>query len=159
MRASVLASIFAIGLTFSMCAAPNTVDYNQGRRGHPVKLSRQVALKEIESLIAWLESDLLQSPQMDIDVVMEVSLTQTESCTFHSTLERELAFAALYANHHLAMAKVVTSLLNVQTPSDFGLAPATATFTRQCLMCSVTWSLSDPGYQVFSIAMSKGVEP
>ncbi|CSI87371.1 Uncharacterised protein [Vibrio cholerae] len=28
------------------------------------------------------------------------------------------------------MAKVVTSLLNVQTPSDFGLAPATATFLR-----------------------------
>ncbi|EMK6980452.1 hypothetical protein V9J81_002765 [Vibrio cholerae] len=114
----------------ALCAAPNTVDYNQRRRGHPVELSRQVALKEIDALITWLESDLLQSPQMAIDVVMEVSLSQTESCTFHSTLERELAFAALHANHHFAMAKVVTSLLNVQTPSDFGLAPATATFLR-----------------------------
>ncbi|HBC3995985.1 TPA: hypothetical protein KD875_002650 [Vibrio cholerae] len=111
-------------------SAPNTVDYNQRRRGHPVESSREVALSEIDGLIAWLESEQNMTPTLDIDVVMEVSLSQTESCTFHSTLERELAFAALHANHHFAMAKVVTSLLNVQTPSDFGLAPATATFLR-----------------------------
>lgn len=111
-------------------ATPQTVDYNQRRRGHPVETSRHIALNEINRLIFWLESGLSLSPQTKIEVVTEVSLSQTESCTFQSTLERELAFAALHANHHFAMAKVVTSLLKVETQSAFGLAPATATFLR-----------------------------
>lgn len=110
-------------------AAPQTVDYNQRRRGHPVESSRQVALNEIESLIEWLEADDL-APKDEIEVVTEVSLSQAEICTFNSTLERELVFAALHANHHFAMAKVVTSLLDVETSSAFGIAPATATFLR-----------------------------
>jgi hypothetical protein len=42
-----------------------------------------------------------------------------------STFERELAFSAHHAIHHLAMVKVISDALGVDVDENFGKAPST----------------------------------
>ncbi|QMV14684.1 DinB family protein [Vibrio spartinae] len=111
-------------------SANKVIDYNQRRRGHGVESSRQMAMSEISELVTWLSAKTELELKRRVSVVTEVCVTQTEACTMTSTLERELTFASLHANHHFAMAKVVCSLLGVETDAAFGLAPATMTYIR-----------------------------
>ncbi|OIQ26097.1 MAG: hypothetical protein BM561_04290 [Vibrio sp. MedPE-SWchi] len=114
----------------SLAVAQYQIDYNQRRRGHEVEQKKQVAIKEINYFIERLS--LLSEGALDESVVIltEVSLQHSEVCALPSTLGREITFSALHANHHYAMAKVVMSLLDVETSDEFGLAPATATYIR-----------------------------
>lgn len=110
--------------------ANSVIDYNQRRRGHAIETSRFRAQSEIAALTEWLvclsESKLKQS----VSIITEVSLSHTQACCMSSTLEREITFAALHANHHFAMIKVTANLMNKPIDADFGIAPATATFLR-----------------------------
>ena len=110
--------------------AGHVIDYNQRRRGHEIEVSRSMAQFEIAELTGWLvclsEGDLKQS----VSIVTEVALSHTQACCMSSTLEREITFAALHANHHFAMVKVTANLMNKPLDADFGIAPATATFLR-----------------------------
>ncbi|MGF1722577.1 hypothetical protein L4D20_21345 [Vibrio kyushuensis] len=106
------------------------IDYNQRRRGHEVEELRQTAMEEIMYFIERLMKMNANDLRSQVVILTEVSLSRSEVCTMSSTFERELTFAALHANHHFAMAKVVMTLLDVKTNDEFGLAPATATFIR-----------------------------
>jgi len=110
--------------------AGKVIDYNQRRRGHEIETSRSMAQSEIAELTYWLvylsESELKQS----VSIVTEVAMSHTQACCMSSTLEREITFAALHANHHFAMVKVAANLMNKPLDADFGIAPATATFLR-----------------------------
>ncbi|OCH75229.1 hypothetical protein A6E14_11280 [Vibrio genomosp. F10] len=106
------------------------VDYNQRRRGHEVETQRQIAIEEILYFIERLKTTKTSDLIAPVVIATEVSLKKSKVCLMSSTFERELTFAALHANHHFAMAKVVTTLLAIETSDDFGLAPATATFIR-----------------------------
>lgn len=110
--------------------SPRLIDYNQRRRGHGVESSRQVAMLEISDLVEWLSSKTEMELKRPVSVITEVCVSQTEACMMSSTLERELTFASLHANHHFAMAKVVSSLLGIKTDASFGFAPATMTYIR-----------------------------
>ena len=108
-----------------------TIDYNTRRRGHPVEFDRSIALKEIQYVINWLERldhDDLKAP---ITVQTEVSMDTQVLANLPSTLEREITFAALHANHHYAMIKVITTFLDVETCNTFGYAPTTNSFLRE----------------------------
>ncbi|WP_421850231.1 hypothetical protein [Marinomonas sp.] len=106
------------------------IDYNQRRRGHKVETSREVALAEIADLTNWLTSLSEKDLKRMVNIMTEVSVSQKQACLMSSTLEREITFAALHANHHFAMVKVGASLLGKAIADDFGIAPATATFLR-----------------------------
>ncbi|RBO85878.1 DinB family protein [Marinomonas aquiplantarum] len=104
------------------------IDYNQRRRGHRVETCRLQALAEIEELLAWLKSLTVADVKAPVQVISEVSVSQTQSAQMRSTLERELTFIALHANHHFAMTKVTMTLLGGHVEADFGFAPATLTY-------------------------------
>ena len=106
------------------------IDYNQRRRGHAVETSRSVALEEIARLQHWLMGLSDKQLKKSVSILTEVSVSHTQACLMSSTLEREITFAALHANHHFAMVKVAASLMNKSIDEDFGIAPATATFLR-----------------------------
>lgn len=110
--------------------ASMVIDYNQRRRGHSVETSRSVALAEITVLANWLTGLSKKELKQNVSILTEVSVSHTQACLMSSTLEREITFAALHANHHFAMVKVAASLLNKAIDDDFGIAPATATFLR-----------------------------
>ena len=107
------------------------IDYNHRRRGHTVETSRQRALSEISHLIHWLEGMTQDELKASVNLFTEVSLTHQQSQQMTSTLERELTFIALHANHHFAMTKVTISLLDIQVNDEFGLAPATLSYLRE----------------------------
>jgi hypothetical protein len=106
------------------------IDYNHRRRGHKVEESRALAMKELDYFIQWLETLCEQELKATIHLRTEVSITQTETHLMTSTLERELTFAALHANHHYAMTQVTISLMGLNVGDDFGLAPATLSYLR-----------------------------
>ncbi|WP_156924883.1 DinB family protein [Marinomonas ushuaiensis] len=106
------------------------IDYNFRRRGHAVEKSRVTAIKEIDHLIHWLESMSHAELAAPVTILTEVSMTETQAHSMTSTLERELTFVALHANHHFAMAKVTISLLNLNISDTFGLAPNTLSYLR-----------------------------
>lgn len=106
------------------------IDYNFRRRGHTVEKSRETAIKEIDHLIDWLEQMSRTELASPVNILTEVSMTETQTHSMASTLERELTFVALHANHHFAMAKVIISVLNLNVSESFGLAPNTLSYLR-----------------------------
>ena len=108
----------------------DVIDYNLRRRGHTVETSRQRAVSEITHFIHWLEGITEAELKAPVELVTEVSMTHQQAQAMSSTLERELTFVALHANHHFAMAKVTISLLGMSVSEDFGLAPATLSYLR-----------------------------
>ena len=107
-----------------------TIDYNFRRRGHDVEVSRSQAIKELTYFIQWLETIREDELKKTVSLLTEVSLLQTDTHLMTSTFERELTFASLHANHHFAMSKVTTSLMNLDVCESFGYAPATLTYLR-----------------------------
>jgi hypothetical protein len=106
------------------------IDYNKRRRGHAVETSRLIAQAEIAELTDWLMNLSEKELKKTVNLVTEVALSHTQACFMSSTLEREITFAALHANHHFAMVKVTANLMNKPIEADFGIAPATASFLR-----------------------------
>ena len=115
---------------YAIYRASIVIDYNQRRRGHDVERSRKMAEDDITVLVQWLTGLSEKQLKKSVTIVTEVSVTHTQDCLMTSTLEREITFAALHANHHFAMINVAASLMNKPMDDDFGIAPATATFLR-----------------------------
>ncbi|MCW8356195.1 hypothetical protein N5P32_09910 [Marinomonas pontica] len=90
----------------------------------------KMAEDDITVLVQWLTGLSEKQLKTSVTIVTEVSVTHTQDCLMTSTLEREITFAALHANHHFAMINVAASLMNKPMDDDFGIAPATATFLR-----------------------------
>ncbi|WP_133407428.1 hypothetical protein [Parashewanella tropica] len=106
------------------------IDYNIRRRGHLVERSLDVAQQEITELLEWLSTLPFDQLNQTVRVKTEVMLSQTHVEQVFSSFVREITFAALHATHHFAMARVVASLRGVESGSDFGVAPTTATYLR-----------------------------
>ncbi|MDK9739353.1 hypothetical protein KI655_18825 [Vibrio sp. D404a] len=109
----------------------SSVDYNTRRRGHPVEYDRSLAVKEIHYVINWLERLDHSDLKAPITIQTEVSMDSQVFASLPSTLEREITFAALHANHHYAMIKVITTFLEVDTCKTFGYAPTTSSYLRE----------------------------
>ncbi|CAK2973989.1 DinB family protein [Vibrio crassostreae] len=108
-----------------------TVDYNTRRRGHQVEYDRSIAVKEIHYVINWLERLDRNDLEAPIMIQTEVSMDAQVFASLPSTLEREVTFAALHANHHYAMIKVITTYLDIETCNTFGYAPTTSSYLRE----------------------------
>ncbi|MGB1321139.1 MAG: hypothetical protein ACPG5L_09440 [Vibrio gallaecicus] len=109
----------------------STVNYNVRRRGHPVENDRSIALKEILYISNWLQTLTPQELHKTITIETEVSMDTQQQQSMPSNIEREITFAALHANHHYAMIKVISTFLEIDTCSTFGYAPTTASYLRE----------------------------
>lgn len=108
-----------------------TVDYNTRRRGHAVENERTIALSEIQYVINWLKQVDPTLLSTAITIETEVSMNNQVFHSIPSNIEREITFAALHANHHYAMIKVIATFLEIQTCHAFGYAPTTASYLRE----------------------------
>jgi len=106
------------------------INYNTRRRGHHIETDKSIALEEIQYISNWLLQ--LQPTALSHTVIIEteVSLDSQICKSMASSLEREITFAALHANHHYAMMKVIATFLQVPVTSTFGFAPTTTSYLR-----------------------------
>ena len=111
--------------------AQQHVNYNVRRRGAKVEHCRATALQELQAIQHWLCQ--LNAEQLDqrLTIVSEVCLQEEHSDYLSSSLHRELMFVASHCIHHMALIGVAVRLQNIPVAKYFGLAPATATYTRQ----------------------------
>ncbi|MGF1752528.1 DinB family protein [Vibrio makurazakiensis] len=108
----------------------NQINYNARRRGHSVETDKSVAIKELHYIATWLKQ--LEPNMLDelITIETEVSLNSQVSQSMTSSVGREITFAALHANHHYAMMKVIATFLETPVTSTFGYAPTTTSYLR-----------------------------
>lgn len=71
-----------------------------------------------------------------VRVKSEISLQKSASVTLESSLMRELVFVGSHTVHHYALIKVIANDQGLQVSSNFGIAPATASFLRNEVECA-----------------------
>lgn len=111
--------------------AEGLVDYNKRNRFSNVESDPQAALAVWAEIETWLEQACELAYDTPLQVISETSIQNTEYVQVPSTLARELVFVSSHAIHHFSLLAVICSLQQKQTPHNFGVAPATATFLRQ----------------------------
>jgi hypothetical protein len=107
------------------------IDYNYRHRESNVALCPKSAIIAWLEIKAWLVDVSSLDLSMRLKIVCETSLTESKSSTTSSTLGRELLFVSSHAIHHFSLLSVISSLLGDSSHSDFGMAPATASYLRQ----------------------------
>lgn len=110
------------------------VDYDKRNRGGTIESDIDAALgliSEIESFLYSLSGAQLEGT---IKLSTEVNIEHKQVELVNTTLGRELIFAGGHAIHHFAMIEQISKAQKLVTPSQFGIAPSTATFLRdqQC---------------------------
>lgn len=120
-----------LSLLFAGSNSQGVINYNHRRRGHLIERCRQQAIVETDQLIVWLEGLDSDDIKQSVQVLSDVSVCDCQSTIMTSTLERELTFVSLHANHHFAMTKVVVNLLGGRVSHEFGYAPTTLSYMRR----------------------------
>ena len=116
-------------------AEKHEINYDDRRRGALIESSRAAAVDELKHIKSWM-LDLAKEPykvaqaEETLRLKTEVTLNDTASVTFKSTLLRELVFTSSHAVHHFALINIIAKMQGVQTDQAFGVAPATASFLR-----------------------------
>ncbi|GAA0859506.1 hypothetical protein [Aliiglaciecola litoralis] len=108
-----------------------SVDYNKRTRFSDLENCPQTAFKAWEEIELQLSALCNMPMDTPLQIVSEVSVTQTQFEQVPSTLARELVFVSSHAIHHFSLLAVMRSLQGQSIPAGFGIAPATATFQRQ----------------------------
>lgn len=110
------------------------VDYDKRNRGGKVESNIQEAFALISEIDAFLLALTDKQLNSTIQLSTEVNIEYKQVELVNTTLARELAFAGGHAIHHFAMIEQIAKAQKLTTPSQFGIAPSTATFLRgkQC---------------------------
>ncbi len=113
--------------------SPNicNINYDIRRRGACVETDKETGLAELSSIRQWLNSIAEQDINKEALVSTEVSLTYQQSEVFKSSFGRELCFASSHLTHHLAIMAAIAKMSGKDVDPYLGLAPATATYTRE----------------------------
>ncbi len=111
------------------------IDYDFRRRGASIESSRLVAISEMKNIKNWLlniqkNTQIVEGLNQPISLKSEVTLNQTSSVTFESSLLRELVFTSSHAVHHYAIINIIAKMQGVKTDTSLGIAPSTASFLR-----------------------------
>lgn len=104
------------------------VNYDQRHRGTEVERNKRLAIETLQSLQRWLSEMDDSTLSQSVVVISDIGIGECCQVSVQSTVGRELMFACSHAIHHYALIKPLTD--NQCQPSDFGLAPATASFQR-----------------------------
>ena len=107
------------------------VDYNNRRRGADVETQQAIGLIELKQLRSRLQNNQDWQLESEIKVLTEISLQSHSNQVFQSNLARELCFASTHLTHHLALMAVIAKLNGKKVCSSVGVAPSTATYTRE----------------------------
>jgi hypothetical protein len=107
------------------------VNYNKRNRYSNVETCPQSALLQWQDIEKWIIEVSQLDADMPITVVCETSVYETKNTHTKSTLARELVFVSSHAIHHFSLMAVINSLLGNKDEANFGVAPSTATYTRQ----------------------------
>lgn len=107
------------------------VNYNTRNRSAEMESCPDAALKVWQDIELWLKEISELQADMPLLVICETSVKTTTNAQTQSTLARELAFVSSHAVHHFSLLAVINSLLGLQSETNFGVAPNTATYIRQ----------------------------
>ena len=106
------------------------IDYDKRERGGEIETSPMAALKEVKKIKAFLHSLSQAQLKQLVTLSTEVSITEKQVELVETTVARELVFAGSHAIHHFAMIDQIAKAQHLDVPTQFGIAPATATFLR-----------------------------
>ncbi len=109
----------------------NAIDYDVRRRGAPIETNKSTGLKELADIRCWLMKLTANQLSQQSIVSTEVSLSTQQSEKFVSSFGRELCFASSHLIHHLAIMATIAKMAGKTVDPTLGLAPATATYTRE----------------------------
>lgn len=109
----------------------STINYDIRRRGALIETEKQTGLAELADIRAWLLYNEHTNMTEEVWISTEVSLSSQASELFKSSLGRELCFASSHLTHHLAIMAAIAKVSGKEVDSSIGLAPATATYTRE----------------------------
>ena len=103
-----------------------SVDYNKRHRFSEVEKSPEAAMRKWLEIEHWLLGICQLSADLPLTVICETSLQQTQNSLSLSTLARELVFVSSHAVHHFSLLAVISSLQGLESDTNFGVAPTTA---------------------------------
>ena len=108
------------------------IDYDKRERGSKVESSPALAIAKLNAIAEWIQSLSSEVLSRTITLATEVSVTHKDIQKVPTTVARELIFASSHAVHHYAMIAQISFAQENVLSQTFGLAPATATFNREC---------------------------
>ena len=108
--------------------AHNCINYNLRTRNSKEEADASTAVESIHMLIAWLSALEYQSEA--IQIISEISVSETHSKTIASCVERELLYLINHSIHHLAYAALAARSMGITVPNHIGVAPSTVTYRR-----------------------------
>lgn len=109
----------------------DNINYDIRRRGAPIETIRKIGLAELSDIRQWMANIGVNDINQEISVSTEVALSSQQTETFASSFGRELCFASSHLTHHLAIMAVIAKMAGKEVDPTLGLAPATATFSRE----------------------------
>ncbi|WP_250654773.1 DinB family protein [Alkalimarinus coralli] len=120
----------------STASPVSTINYDIRRRGALIETEKQTGLSELADIRAWLIQNSHTNMTQEVWISTEVSLSSQTTELFKSSLGRELCFASSHLTHHLAIMAAIAKVSGKDVDSSIGLAPTTATFTREQTQCT-----------------------
>ena len=107
-------------------AAPSgDLNYDHRERGTLVESDRYAALNQTRELITGWENLNLFFIARHLNVTCQTSYSASGSQSAASTVGREIMYVVAHAVHHYALIGVMGSVMGLQLPTCFGVAPST----------------------------------
>jgi hypothetical protein len=106
------------------------IDYDERSRGKEIESSPALANKALTDIAQWLKGLSPQQLEQSVVLSTEVSITTKKIQLVKTSVARELIFASSHAVHHYAIIAQIVHHQQKQPPTNFGIAPATATYLR-----------------------------
>lgn len=107
------------------------IDYDQRLRGNRVETCPALALDRFDHIATQIKALTEHELARTIKLSTEINTNTKKVQIVQTSVARELIFAASHAVHHYAMIAQISYAQNANTMTDFGIAPATATFLRE----------------------------
>jgi len=107
------------------------IDYDIRNRGNTIEQSPQLANQKINDIKLWIKEIKEFELKQVFTLSTEISIKSKKIETVQTTLARELIFAGSHAVHHYAIITQISFAQKAKVDSNFGIAPATATFIKQ----------------------------
>lgn len=107
------------------------IDYDVRHRNSKVALEPHLALDKLAQISYWIQSIESTDLTRVLTLSTEISVNEKKVQSVPTSLARELVFAGSHAVHHYAMIAQIAQQQEVTLPSNFGIAPTTATYLRK----------------------------
>jgi len=107
------------------------IDYDVRERNSKLEQEPQLALDKLAQISNWLNSLVGADLTRVLTLSTEISVHEKKVQSVPTSLARELVFTGSHAVHHYAMIAQIAQQQKMVLPSNFGIAPATATYLRK----------------------------